>query len=70
MKAELVSVLREISSSLKGIEAQLGDRKNGLAAIRMKLDMVTDDHDKALDLHASRLTKLEAIALNGAAGGE
>lgn len=70
MKTELVSVLREISSSLKGIEAQLGDRKNGLAAIRMKLDMVTDDHDKALDLHAQRLHKLEAIALNGATGGE
>ena len=70
MKSEMLAVFREISLELKAIRATLDDPRNGLAAIRLKVDAVTDDHDEALRLHAKRLSELERRGSNGAADAE
>jgi hypothetical protein len=55
----LADVLELIADELGTIRAAIEDPRNGLAAIRTKVDMVTDDHDEALARVERRLRLLE-----------
>jgi hypothetical protein len=58
-RARLANVLERIADRLDAIDLQLNDRNHGLAAMRTKFGMVTDDHDQALEDHGRRLRVLE-----------
>lgn len=55
----LANALDRVADEIDAIRSILSDPKSGLAAIRTKLDMVTDDHDEALRLLSARVRALE-----------
>jgi len=58
-RARLANVLERIADRLDALDAKLSHPDHGLAAMRLKLGMVTDDHDAALEDHGRRLRALE-----------